>query len=165
METQLQLNLTHVNFLLILEIRKRIIRGSTQDKIAYKYGGIAGHSGLFTNGDDITKFMRIMLNKGKLPELTSRVLPEAVVDKFINKVEGLPFENNRSYIFDTICPGTKMVNCFRHDSSTGVLAVGDKTKNVIVTILTNRIHPDINNNRFVQYKGKIVDTVMKILGY
>ena len=109
--------------------------------------------------------MRIMLGKGKLPELTSRVLPEAVVDKFINKVEGLPYENRRSYVFDTACPGTKMVNCFRHDSSTGVLAVGDKTKNVIITILTNRIHPDMNNNRFEQYKGKIVDTIMTILGY
>ena len=109
--------------------------------------------------------MRIMLGKGKLPELTSRVLPEAVVDKFINKVEGLPYENRRSYVFDTTCPGTKMVNCFRHDSLTGVLAVGDKTKNVIVTILTNRIHPDMNNNRFEQYKGKIVDTIMTILGY
>lgn len=106
-----------------------------------------------------------MLGKGKLPEVTSRVLPEAIVDKFINKVEGLPYENDRSYVFDTTCPGTKMANCFRHDSSTGVLAVGDKTKNVIVTILTNRIHPDVNNVRFTQYKGKIVDTIMTILGY
>lgn len=109
--------------------------------------------------------MRIILGKGKLPEVTSRVLPEAIVNKFISKVDGLPFSNNRAYGFDTICPGSKMTNCFRHDSSTGVLAVGDKTKNVIVTVLTNRIHPDINNNRFELYKGRIVDTVMIILGW
>jgi CubicO group peptidase (beta-lactamase class C family) len=53
--------------------------------LAYKYGGVAGHSGLFTTGDDVTRYMRILLNKGKLPEST-RVLPEVVVEKFITKV-------------------------------------------------------------------------------
>ncbi len=68
-------NLIHVLYFIILESRKRVIRGYVQDKIAYKYGGVGGHSGLFSNSDDVTRFMRIMLNKGKLPESTSRVLP------------------------------------------------------------------------------------------
>ncbi len=41
-----------------------------------------------------------------------------------------------------------MTNCFRHDSATGLLVAADKSKNVIVTILTNKIHPDVNNNKF-----------------
>lgn len=66
----------YVLYFIILESRKRgVIRGYTQDKIAYKYGGVGGHSGLFSTSDDVTRFMRIMLNKGKLPESTSRVLP------------------------------------------------------------------------------------------
>ena len=65
-------------FYIKAEIRKRIVRGEAHERVAYKYGGVAGHSGLFTTGDDLTKYMRILLNKGKLPEST-RVLPEAIV--------------------------------------------------------------------------------------
>lgn len=43
------------------------MRGEAHERVAYKYGGVAGHSGLFTNAEDLTRFMRIMLNKGKLP--------------------------------------------------------------------------------------------------
>lgn len=72
------MNLMKVIFSINKEIRKRIVRGEAHERVAYKYGGVAGHSGLFTTGDDLTKYMRILLNKGKLPEST-RVLPEAVV--------------------------------------------------------------------------------------
>lgn len=79
LEAQLQLSLIHVILFNKLEIRKRIVRGEAHDQAAFKYGGVTGHSGLFSTSDDVTRFMRIMLNKGKLPELTSRVLPEVVV--------------------------------------------------------------------------------------
>lgn len=41
-----------------------------------------------------------------------------------------------------------MTNCLRHDGSTGILAVADRDKKIIITILSNRGHPDANNNRF-----------------
>jgi len=157
--------LIHVILFNELEIRKRVVRGEAHDQAVVKYGGVAGHSGLFSTSDDVTRFMRIMLNKGKLPELTSRVLPEVIVEKFITKVDGLPFENSRSYGFDTTCPGSKMSDCFRLDGSTGIVAAGDKSKNIIITILSNRSHPDIDNNKFELYKGKIADMIMTILGH
>jgi hypothetical protein len=45
------------------------------------------------------------------------------------------------------------------------VAVADKTRNIIITIMCNRGHPDVKNTRVEQYKGKIVDTIMTILGY
>ena len=108
--------------------------------------------------------MRILLNKGKLPEST-RVLPEAIVEKFITKVEGLSYNNSRAYGFDTVCPGSKMTNCFRHDGSTGIVAAADKTRNIVITVMCNRGHPDVKNTKVEQYKGRIADTIMTILGY
>ncbi len=58
-----------------------------------------------------------------------------------------------------------MTNCLRHDGSTGIVAVADRDKKIIITILSNRGHPDVNNNRFEAYKSKITDTIMTILGY
>lgn len=58
-----------------------------------------------------------------------------------------------------------MKNCFRHDGSTGILAVADKTNKVVITFMCNKRHPDAKNTKVEQYKGKITDTIMTILGY
>jgi hypothetical protein len=58
-----------------------------------------------------------------------------------------------------------MSNCFRHDGSTGIVAAADKSKNITITVMCNRGHPDAKNNKVEQYKGRIADTIMTILGY
>jgi hypothetical protein len=45
------------------------------------------------------------------------------------------------------------------------MAVADKDKNIVITLLSNRGHPDAANNRIEAYKSKIADTIMTILGY
>lgn len=50
------------------------MRGEAHERLAYFFGGVAGHSGLFTNADDAIRFMRIFLCKGKLPNEVSRVI-------------------------------------------------------------------------------------------
>jgi len=104
--------------------------------------------------------MRILLNKGKLPNEPSRIISEAIVDLFTTKVEGLPYPNTYSYGFDTRCPSSRMSNCFGHGGSTGPIAVADKDKKIIITILTNRGHPDVKNNKIDAYKSKIADAIM-----
>jgi CubicO group peptidase (beta-lactamase class C family) len=49
------------------EIRKRIVRGEVHERLAYFFGGVGGHSGIFTTADDLTRFMRILLSGGKIP--------------------------------------------------------------------------------------------------
>ncbi len=133
--------------------------------MAYFFGGVAGHSGLFTTSDDLIRFMRIFLCKGKLPSEITRVISEALVNQFTTRVAGLSYSNTRSYGFDTQCPGTKMSNCFGHDGSTGIMAWADKDKKITFTVLTNRGHPNVGNGLFDSYKGKIADAIMEGLGY
>jgi len=45
------------------------------------------------------------------------------------------------------------------------MAAADKTNNVIITLMCNRGHPDVKNTRVEQYKGRIADTIMTILGH
>ena len=127
-------------------------------------GGVAGHSGYFTTASDVAKYMRILLNGGKLPEDVTRVLPEAQVKLFTEKVEGLSYSNTRAYGFDTYCPGTLMKNCFGHNGSTGILAWADKDRKIVLAVLTNRGHPDSSNNLFFTfYEAKIIDAIMKAI--
>lgn len=141
------------------------MRGEAHERLAYFFGGVAGHSGLFSTADDIIRFMRIFLCKGKLPSEPSRVISEALVNQFTTRVTGLSYNNTRGYGFDTQCPGTKMANCFGHDGSTGLMAWADKDKKIAFAVLSNRGHPDVKNGRFDSYKGRIADAIMEGLGY
>lgn len=59
-----------------------------------------------------------------------------------------------------------MSNCFGHDSTTGVSAWGDKSKNIGFVIMTNRGHPDLKNNLFfTHHRNQIINAIMKALGY
>lgn len=49
------------------EIRKQIVRGEVHERLAYFFGGVAGHSGLFTTAEDLTRYMQILVSGGKLP--------------------------------------------------------------------------------------------------
>lgn len=61
------------------------MRGEAHERLAYFFNGVAGHSGYFTTAPDLLRFMRILLNSGKIPGEVS-VLPSETVEKFINRV-------------------------------------------------------------------------------
>lgn len=78
------------------ELRKRIVRGEPHERLSYYMGGETGHSGFFSTADDVTQFIRLMLNLGKIGN-TARIFNATNVEKFISKVQGLPYANTRGY--------------------------------------------------------------------
>lgn len=66
----------------------------------------------------------------------------------MTRVEGLPYSNTMAYGFDTSCPGTLIKKCFGHNGSTGIMAWVDTDRKMAFTILSNRGHPDVKNNKF-----------------
>lgn len=76
------------------EIRKRIVRGEPHERLSYFLGGETGHSGYFTTAQDVTNFIRLMLNLGKVGN-EARIFQAANVNKFISRFTGLPYENTR----------------------------------------------------------------------
>jgi CubicO group peptidase (beta-lactamase class C family) len=74
------------------EIRHRIVR----ERLAYFLGGETGHSGYFTIANDVTRYAQILLSLGKVGN-ENRIFQQASVEKFITRVEGLPYNNTRGY--------------------------------------------------------------------
>jgi CubicO group peptidase (beta-lactamase class C family) len=58
-----------------------------------------------------------------------------------------------------------MQNCFGHDGSTGAMMWGDRQHNITIVVLSNRGHPNVNNNQFWEWRTKFADVVMTALGY
>ena len=67
--------------------------------------------------------------------------------------------------FDTVCPGTKLRNCFGHDGSTGAMMWADRDRNLTIVVLSNRGHPNAANGEFEEFKPIIADAIMSVLGY
>ena len=119
---------------------------------------MGGHSGLFTDSDDLIRFLQILLNGGKLIN-QPRVISEAIVNQFTTKVEDLPYNNGMGFGFGTTCPSSRMKKCFGHDGSTGVMAWADKETKIVFAIMNNRGHPDAANGKINAWKPKIADAI------
>ena len=120
--------------------------GIVHDPACYKMGGMAGHAGLFSTADDLSRFARMLLNGGRTGRV--RILNAATVDQMTTPqsppgtktLRGLgwdiepPLASNR----DELPP----VGSYGHLGFTGTAIWIDPVSKVYVIVLTNRVHPD-----------------------
>lgn len=62
-------NSTMIPFIPPTEFNKTrgLIQGKVHDPTSYLFGGVAGHAGLFSTANDLTRYMRIWLSNGQIP--------------------------------------------------------------------------------------------------
>jgi len=118
-----------------------MLRGVVHDPTARRMGGVAGHAGLFSTGDDLAKFAQMLLNGGDgiLSGATIQKMtqPETPPDAPILRGFGWdidsPFSTNRGELFP--------VGSYGHTGFTGTSIWIDPTTNSYVILLTNSVHP------------------------
>jgi uncharacterized protein YbbC (DUF1343 family)/CubicO group peptidase (beta-lactamase class C family) len=124
----------------------QMLRGTVHDPTARRMGGIAGHAGLFSTADDLTRFARMLLRGGELdgarvmsPLTVARMIsPSTPVDE--SNVRGLgwdmdsAFSSNRGELLP--------VGSFGHTGFTGTSIWIDPQTKTFVIFLSSRLHPD-----------------------
>jgi uncharacterized protein YbbC (DUF1343 family)/CubicO group peptidase (beta-lactamase class C family) len=123
----------------------RWLRGEVHDPRAYAVGGVAGHAGLFSTADDLSRYCRMMLAGGKLGR--GRVLSPLGVDAMTrprlygdDDLRALGWDvattwsRNRGDLFP---PGS-----FGHTGFTGTSLWLDPSSGTWVVFLSNHLHPD-----------------------
>ncbi|MDQ2746252.1 MAG: DUF1343 domain-containing protein, partial [Acidobacteriota bacterium] len=124
----------------------KILRGVVHDPTAYRMGGVAGHAGLFSTGDDLARFCQMLLNGGILDG--DRILSAATVARMTAPIvvsedgatRGLgwdintAFSSNRGELFP--------LGSFGHTGFTGTSIWIDRVSQTFVVFLSNRVHPD-----------------------
>jgi uncharacterized protein YbbC (DUF1343 family)/CubicO group peptidase (beta-lactamase class C family) len=127
---------------------RTMLRGVVHDPTARRMGGVAGHAGLFSTADDLSKFAQALL-KGS-PVLTPLAVekmttpqqpPTAQVLRGLGWDIDSPFSGNRGAFLP--------VGSFGHTGFTGTSLWLDPTTRTFIIILTNAVHP--------RGKGKAVD--------
>lgn len=147
--------------------RKRIIRGEVGDENAFALGGYSGHAGLFGTVDDVYRIVN-MLRGHYRGERGDFFRPETV-QEFFRRQELVP-ESTWALGWDTPSREDSSAGKYFSENSVGHLGFTgtsvwmDLDKDVVVILLTNRIHPTRNNERIKTFRPRLHDAVMSELG-
>ena len=141
--------------------RKRIIQGEVQDENASVLGGVAPHAGLFSTAEDLAKFAQVMLNQG------SPILRPETIALFTRR-ESAPSGTSRALGWDTPSASSQSgkyfsPQSFGHLGYTGTSLWIDPTRQLSITLLTNRTWPDCSNQAIKQVRPKFHDAIIEAL--
>ncbi len=131
-------------------IRENTIQGEVHDPNAfYCMAGVSGHAGLFSNAADLAKLASVMLTGGYGDK---KYFSRDVIDLFTApKSEAYPnfglgwwreADHRRDWYFGSVTDS----GAFGHQGFTGTLSVIDPDNDLVVVLLTNKIHTPMMEN-------------------
>lgn len=138
--------------------RKRIIRGEVHDEKSAWLGGVAGHAGLFGSAADLLTFGEWMLR-----------MPDGATSREFTRRQSLVPGSSRALGWDTPSPGNSAGTLlgpasFGHTGFTGTSIWIDPSRELVIVLLTNRVHPTRNNTRIGPLRIAVADLVVRLLG-
>jgi len=145
------------------EWRGRLVRGEVHDENCAAFGGIAGNAGLFGTARGVAVFGRAVLESylGRGGFLPKDMMARALA----------PRESTTLRLgWDTKSPnessaGRRMsANAFGHLGFTGTSLWCDPERDLVVVLLTNRVHPSRANERIKGFRPGFHDGVIAALG-
>jgi CubicO group peptidase (beta-lactamase class C family) len=147
--------------------RKKILCGEVHDDNCYTMSGIAGHSGLFGNIEGVTAYTGLILDMWKgmkhHPNIENKDLK-----KFLIRQSNIP-GSTWALGFDTPAESGSSSGSFFSARSAGHLGFTgtsfwiDPEKDIVVVLLTNRIHPHRENTKIRQFRPFFHDSVLQKL--
>ena len=139
-----------------LVFRKQIVHGYVHDPGAAMLGGVSGHAGLFSDANDLAKYMQMLLNKGIYGDV--KYLDKKLIEKYTSCVEcrngnrrGLGFDKPEN---DTTKNGPTFKGIssesYGHTGFTGTMVWNDPSTGIMYIFLSNRVYPDAADNKLVE---------------
>lgn len=146
--------------------RRHILDGEVHDENAWIMGGVAGHAGLFATTRQVWQFAQSLL-RGMQGQ--SWLVSTPTVRAFTTR-QGTPEGSTWALGWDTPTPGISSAG--QYVSSTAIGHLGftgtslwiDATKQVVLVLLTNRVHPSRQREGIKTFRPLIHDAVMRAIG-
>ena len=139
----------------------KMLRGIVHDPTARRMGGVAGHAGLFSTADDLSKFAQALLSGDRiLSRLAIEKMSTPQQPETAPSLRGLgwdidsPFASNRGELLP--------VGSFGHTGFTGTSLWVDPVTDTYIIILTNAVHPN-GHGSVVSLRAHIATAVVRSL--
>jgi CubicO group peptidase (beta-lactamase class C family) len=142
--------------------RGRILWGEVHDPNASVMGGVAGHAGLFSTADDVMTFAQTLL---EVWHGRSDVWPRELLREFTSR-QRLPETSDWALGWDTPTEGVSSSGRYFSRDSVGHLGFTgtslwiDLEREVVVVLLTNRVHLVAKRSRFA-LRPKVHDLIIE----
>lgn len=141
--------------------RKKILCGEVQDDNAWAMGGVAGHAGLFSSAKDVAAIVMRLVDCyfGR-----HEMIPQKIVREFWKRDETVP-SSTWALGWDTpSATGSSAGTTFPptavgHLGFTGTSIWYDPERDLLVVLLSNRVHPDRNNEAIREFRPHIHDLI------
>jgi uncharacterized protein YbbC (DUF1343 family)/CubicO group peptidase (beta-lactamase class C family) len=141
--------------------RHHMLHGVVHDPTARRMGGVAGHAGVFSTADDLSKFAlalmdgshiltRLSVEKMTAPEQP----PTATILHGFGWDIDSPYSSNRGELLP--------VGSFGHTGFTGTSVWIDPTTQTYIILLTNAVHPNGRGNA-IALRAKVANAVAAAL--
>lgn len=142
--------------------RGRLPHGEVHDENTHALGGVAPHAGLFGTARDVAAFAQTMLNGGGYGE--RRIANANTVTLFTRRAELVP-GSSRALGWDTPSDPSSAgrylsARSYGHTGFTGTSLWIDPELELIVVLLTNRVHPTRENIAIRRLRPAIHDAVV-----
>ena len=131
--------------------RRQLLHGTVDDEGAALLGGLSGHAGLFGSALDVAKVAQCYVQGGRYggeQVFDAKILADWTRGQFVGS------GNRRGLAFDRpSVPGAgntavgASASSFGHSGFTGTYFWVDPVAELVVVVLTNRVHPARHNNR------------------
>jgi len=149
--------------------RKELIQGTVHDETAAIMGGISANAGLFSNAEDLSVILKMILNKGV--HNNKQMIDSDTVELFTkNHIKndslnnrGLGFDKVRIVSENKVYPNKKLSNkSFGHTGFTGTMFWVDPENDLIIVFLTNRVYPNRDEGSFydVEVRNKLFEIIL-----
>ena len=149
--------------------RKELIQGTVHDETAAIMGGISANAGLFSNAEDLSVILKMILNKGI--HNNKQMIDSETVELFTkNHIKndslnnrGLGFDKVRIVSENKVYPNEKLsFKSFGHTGFTGTMFWVDPEKDLILVLLTNRVYPNRDEGNFykVDVRNKLFEIIL-----
>jgi uncharacterized protein YbbC (DUF1343 family)/CubicO group peptidase (beta-lactamase class C family) len=141
---------------------ERMLRGVVHDPTARRMGGVAGHAGLFSTGEDLAKFAQALLSGG------GGILSSLTVDKMTRPEQPPAAPILRGFGWDIDSPFSSNrgdflpVGSYGHTGFTGTSVWIDPTTQTYIVLLTNAVHPRGKGNA-IALRSKVASAVATAL--
>lgn len=145
--------------------RQRLLRGEVDDQNTWILGGVSGQAGLFARGRDVLDMVR------RLIEIASGAQKHPYLDKDLVSLamrrQGEIKASSWGLGFDT--PSAQGSTAGRHISPrscghlgfTGTSFWHDFDRDITVVLLTNRIHPTVDNDKIKAFRPRLHDLIFE----
>ena len=125
--------------------------GEVHDPRSYALGGVAGHAGLFSTAQDLSRYCRMLLHHGELDG--RRIFSKATYESMVQPRTLPDGTGCRGYGFDVDtpysgCRGDRFERgtTFGHTGFTGTMFWVDPVHQCYLILLTNSVHPNGKGN-------------------